>query len=328
MTGQRSDSGRNPGRGRTFNLVFACLAIAATFAIGLAWVVAYRPVVVAGKTPIAGPYRLPAGVTGLKLHVFNTGMNRMSPLLVGADPPWRPVPAFVLEDPRQGLIVFDCGLSSAVERDGASAYSPPTRWLVESKGRVGRTLDAQMREAGLDPNQVRWVILSHLHEDHTGAATAFPNAAFIVGPGGDVHAIAKAFHPKWRSVSFGGDLRLPPFDAAIDLFGDGSVTLVPGGGHTREDLLAIVALPGGPVLLAGDAVVHRPWLASNDVQRVPVNPSRAADVRNQVRALLKERPDIILFPGHDLDRRLISRPDVSIHHPEWFDLSSWTRPTP
>ena len=90
--------------------------------------------------------------------------------------------------------------------------------------------------------------------------------------------------------------------------------------------MAIVALPGGPVLLSGDAVVHRQWLASNDVQRLPVDPARAADVRNQVRALLKARPDVVLFPGHDLERAATPRPDVVIHHPEWFELRAWAGP--
>ena len=319
MTGSRSAPLRRPASG----FVSIGLVIAATLAITLAWAVNYRPVVATGATPVSGPYRLPDGVAGLKLHVFNTGMNRMSAMLVGANPPWRPVPAFVLEDPQQGLVVFDCGLSAAVERDGALGYSLPTRWLVQSKGRVGRTLDAQMRETGLDPNKVRWVILSHLHEDHTGAAAAFPNATFIVGPGADADLIAPGFHPKWRAISFANSQRLPPFDAAIDLFGDGSVTLLPGGGHTREDLMAIVALPKGPVLLAGDAVVHRDWLASDDVQRIAGNPSRAADVRNQVRALLRERRDVYLFLGHDLDLPVMPRPDIVFHHANWFDLSAW-----
>lgn len=62
--------------------------------------------------------------------------------------------------------------------------------------------------------------------------------------------------------------------------------------------MVLLALPSGPALLAGDAVVHLDWLASDDVQRIPVDPARAADVRNEVRALLKDDPQVVLFPGH------------------------------
>ena len=116
---------------------------------------------------------------------------------------------------------------------------------------------------------------------------------------------------------------MPPFDGALDLFGDGSVEVIPGGGHTHEDLMLLVALPEGPVLLTGAAVVHRDWLASDDVQRIAVDADRAAAVRNQVRALLAADPRVVLFPGHDLGQVPGDRPDIVLHHPEWFVARAW-----
>lgn len=86
--------------------------------------------------------------------------------------------------------------------------------------------------------------------------------------------------------------------------------------------MALLALPGGPVLLAGDAIVHRDWLNSDDVQQIPVDPDRAAEVRNQVRALLRGVPKLVLFPGHDVPSDT-QRDDIVIHHPDWFELSAW-----
>ena len=115
----------------------------------------------------------------------------------------------------------------------------------------------------------------------------------------------------------------PPFDSSVDLFGDGSVRLIRGGGHTQEDVMALVALPGGPALLTGDAVVHRDWLASEDVERIAIDPARAADVRNAVRALLASLPTVVLLPGHDLRELPHDRGDVSLPHPEWFEAAAW-----
>lgn len=296
-------------------LVAALVAVASIF-------LPYRPVVVAGAPAPQGPYALPPAVAGLRLHVFNTGMNRMSALLVGEARPWRPAPAFVVEHPRHGLLVFDCGLSDDVAREGEAALPLPMRWLFESRGAAGRTLDAQMREAGFDPGAVPWVVLSHLHDDHTGAAPAFGNATFVGGAGSRGHL--RGLASRWREV---GEKEaatpLPPFAGAFDLFGDGSVEVIPGGGHTREDLMLLVALPEGPVLLAGDAVVHGDWLAADDVQRIAVDPERAAQVRNQVRALLAARPEVVLFPGHDLQAPPDHRADIVLHHPEWFAAAAW-----
>jgi glyoxylase-like metal-dependent hydrolase (beta-lactamase superfamily II) len=250
-------------------------------------------------------------------------MNRMAALLVGSARPWRPASAFVIEHPRAGLVVFDCGLSDAVARDGEAALGIPMRWLFESRGHPGRTLDAQMREAGLDPGRVRLVVLSHWHDDHLGAAPAFPGATFIGGPGTAGYAIAPGFAPSRRTLDFAGAAALPPFDAAVDLLGDGSLWVLRGGGHTREDLLVLLPLPDGPVLLAGDAVVHRDWLAADDVQRIAVDPMRAADVRNRIRALAAAVPGLVLVPGHDLGGVPHDRADVVWHHPELVDPAAW-----
>jgi len=311
---------------RASRLPFVAGGLLAALALAAAVLLPYRPVVVAGAAAPPAPYTLPAAVPGLRLHVFNTGMNRMSALLVGEQRPWRPAPAFVLEHPSRGLLVFDTGLSPEVARDGEAALPIPMRWLFESRGRPGRTLDAQMREAGLDPAKAGTVVLSHLHDDHTGTVGAFAAANFVAGAGtgGPFDRSADRPASSWREIARAdATTALLPFDGGLDLFADGSVMLIPGGGHAREDLMAMVALPGGPVLLAGDAVVHRDWLASDDVQRVAVDGERAAAIRNQVRALLAADPRVVLIPGHDLDGLPSGREDLVLHHAEWFEQGAW-----
>jgi glyoxylase-like metal-dependent hydrolase (beta-lactamase superfamily II) len=312
---------RVPAGWRRRLLVAGSGVVAALVAVALI-VLPYRPIVVAGAAAPRGPFTLPRPVPGLRLHVFNTGMNRMSALLVGAERPWRPAPAFVIEHPTHGLVVFDGGLSEAVARDGEAALPVPLRWLFESRGRPGRTLDAQMRESGFDPGRVPLVVVSHLHDDHTGALPAFRAAQFIGGAGTRAHFADLA--SRWREIGPAeATLPLPPFAGALDLFGDGSIAIVPGGGHAREDLMLLLALPEGPVLLAGDAVVHRDWLAGDDVQRIAVDGARAAAVRNEVRALVAAEPRLVLFPGHDLGTAPRDRADVVLHHAEWFGADAW-----
>jgi N-acyl homoserine lactone hydrolase len=290
-----------------------------------AWLLPYRPVLREGHVAAPPPYTLPHAVAGLRLHVFNTGMNRMSALLVGEQRPWRPVPAFVIEHPLHGLVVFDTGLPAGVANEGEAAMGIPTRWVVESRSRPDCTLDEQMRKDGLDPGRVHTVIVSHLHEDHLGAAVAFREASFLGGPGTAGTRI-EGWQPAWHELDFRGASAVPPFGAGIDLFGDGSIVLLAGGGHSHEDTMALVALPSGAVLLAGDAIVHRDWLASDDVQRIAVDPDRAADVRNEVRALLAARPDVTLLPGHDLSEVPADRGDLVLHHRENFTAAAWPIP--
>lgn len=320
--GEYSDEPKRRPRAKAWLAPMGALGALAA-GVFLAWWIPYRPIPVVGAKPAAGPYALPAAQAGLRLHVFNTGANRMSPLLVGANPPWRPASAFVIEHPREGLVVFDLGLSQAVAQQGEAALGVPMRWLFKSRGRVGRTLEAQMRETGLEPSAVRWVIVSHLHADHLGAAPAFVTATFVGGAGASGHRFDTIVQPRWRDIDFARGEPLPPFDRAVDLFGDRSVLLIQGGGHTPEDVMALLALPGGPALLAGDAVVHREWLRSDDVERVATDPARAADVRNQVRALVDAVPELVLLPGHDLRQLPTTRGDLVLHHQEWFEPAAW-----
>jgi len=206
----------------------------------------------------------------------------MSSLLVGPSPPWRGAPAFIIEHPTEGLIAFDLGLSHQVAEHGEDAIAPPLGWLMESRGRVGLTLEHQMDEANLPILAVGYAVISHLHGDHLGVAGEMARAVFVGGAntragiaGTEESPFQGESGPEWvefSSTNVGAPpIALPkakasaeigPFKSAIDLLGDGSVILIAtGGGHTDEDVMMLVNLPGGPVLLTGDAVVHFDWLA-------------------------------------------------------------------
>ncbi len=288
----------------------------------------YRPQVVVGPDPPAVLAGAPAvawpAVQGLRLHVFNTGTNRVSSLLVGSPAPWRPVPAFVIEHPGKGLVVFDCGLGPEIAREGGAALHPVTRLLFETDSPPGSDLPSQMRESSMLPADVSTVILSHLHFDHVGGADAFRRATFVVGLGEREAGTSRmnGFEPRhtswiddgaWRDIDFSRAAPYATFDHGVDLFGDGSITLIAGGGHTQGGLAALVNLPGGPVLLAGDLVVHFDWLESNDVQRIVGSPERAADVRNRVRRLAALAPTLVIIPGHDLAGLPSGRGDLVVH---------------
>ncbi len=294
----------------------------ATAVVCLVLALLYRPTLRPGPVIEYHESTIEEGLEGARLHVFNTGKNRVSWLLVGRDRPWRPVPAFVIEHPESGLFVFDTGLSDAVAERGEAGLRIPERWVIESRSSPDMTLPAQMRAVGLDPTAVHHVALSHFHGDHTGQLDAFPNARIIAGPG-SAPAMA-ALSPdgllpeRFQEQTFDNTTRFGPFDQTVDMLGDQSVVLIRGGGHAREDLMLALALDEGPLLLSGDAVVHADWLASNDVQRIPVDPERAAVVRNQVRAFKASVADASVAYGHDLREVDCRRSDIVCHGAESF----------
>jgi glyoxylase-like metal-dependent hydrolase (beta-lactamase superfamily II) len=170
-----------------------------------------------------------------------------------------------------------------------------------------------MRRAGLDPDAVHHVVVSHGHGDHIGQIAAFPHARIIGGPGSARFARDDIERARWRELDFDSAGPFGPFDAAIDFPGDGSSVFIRGGGHAPEGVMLFLALDEGAVLLTGDAVVHSDWLRSNDVQRIATDADRAAVVRSQVRSFLAANPDATIAYGHDLRDLACERRDIICH---------------
>ena len=84
-----------------------------------------------------------------------------------------------------GPVLIDTGLGNKENEKFRSIYG------VDNAGAEGRTqLEAGLRELGWGPDDVRWVINTHLHFDHAGGNTfvdeaghvapSFPRATYVV----------------------------------------------------------------------------------------------------------------------------------------------------
>ncbi|PJF20382.1 MAG: N-acyl homoserine lactonase family protein, partial [Phototrophicales bacterium] len=93
---------------------------------------------------------------------------------------WLPIWCFVIEH-EAGLIVIDTGIP---ENANDPVYFPPYMPLLQRAATFKilreEEIGYQMLARGLNPDDVRYVILTHLHQDHDGGIHHFPNAEFIV----------------------------------------------------------------------------------------------------------------------------------------------------
>ncbi len=173
------------------------------------------------------------------------------------------------------LLVRD-GVHTWLFETGIGAFFP--QGLRERFGVVEshHVLLDSLAAAGVAPEAVDVVILSHLHFDHAGGALraweanqpnalAFPNARYVVGAEAWQRALAP--HPRDRASFIPGLTDLIAATERLELVtGERSATLGDGvrfhrsSGHTPGLLLAELAMPGGPVLFAADLIPGRPWV--------------------------------------------------------------------
>lgn len=214
-------------------------------------------------------------VGSIKITALSDGMSHMPPMLYpGLDFTDHPelieddgtyhIPAgcFLIEGDGFTILV-DAGSGPAnipfpAELAAASDLAQPPEFIAE-----GGNLPAELGAAGVAPEDVTTVLLTHLHGDHVGwvapgGALFFPNAEVIYGAA-DWDALidpAPADDPSrigMEAAKAAGVLH--PIDAT-------SVTIAPGvialhtPGHTPGHYAVRVASDGEEVYLLGDAVHH------------------------------------------------------------------------
>lgn len=159
-----------------------------------------------------------------------------------------PVPAYLIDHPN-GRALFDTGLGER-NRRAIEARLPHDKFGLELF--EGMDIAARLRAIDVDPSSINWIIASHLHNDHCGGMMFVPNATVIVQS--REWAAAQASEDPWvyNKVDFDTGHSVRAIDGELDLFGDGTVMIVPTYGHTPGHQSAIVRLAGGDVLLAAD----------------------------------------------------------------------------
>jgi N-acyl homoserine lactone hydrolase len=233
----------------------------------------------------------------MKLFVFDGGhahlpdMSHLTPDRNVGKPITIPILMFLIEHPK-GLVVFDTGVDTDVPGDPYLEADPQRR------------IDRQMRRLGYEPGDVAYVILSHMHMDHVGCASLFPQATFVVRrselraawwPDAYEHGYDFEGLMKMRHFTY---LQLPD-NEAFDLFLDGSIVCIDTKGHTEGHQSLIVDLPNsGRMVLAGDAA----QVAENLTDKVPPGVSWSSQhaVQSIERLRHMQAQGALVVLGHEL----------------------------
>ncbi len=121
------------------------------------------------------------GVKSKQLHGEGHGITRLLNTLT--DKTWEqplPIYAWVIEHP-EGVIVVDTGETAMTARKGYFPqwhpfYRSSVQAFVSPEDEIGN----QLMKLGITPDDVRWVVMTHLHTDHAGGLHYFPHSEILV----------------------------------------------------------------------------------------------------------------------------------------------------
>jgi metal dependent hydrolase len=171
-----------------------------------------------------------------------------------------PAGVFLIKHKEKGYILYDTGYHYDIEaKFRYCLYRLGTPVRMKKRYQISFLLQSK----GINPEEIKYVILSHLHPDHLGGASFFPNARFILTE--DVFEVYQK--PKLKDLIFKEFLPLDfedrlmiidpeqrnssfPYRPICDLFGDGSLLVSSVSGHAKGQ--ACLFIPSYNLLIAAD----------------------------------------------------------------------------
>jgi N-acyl homoserine lactone hydrolase len=200
-----------------------------------------------------------------------------------------PIHAWLLEH-EQGPILIDTG-DLAATRD-----APIARFSITRE----QEIDRQLAALGLSPDDLRLVVLTHLHGDHINGLARLRGARTLASADALSHGGARKLARRGIDATPLA-LTAEPFGAfarSAALTDDRSVVAVPVPGHARGQIAVFVVEDDCQVLIAGDSAYSEQQLLDQQIDGVSLSPAAALRSMRTILEHARRQPTVFL-PSHD-----------------------------
>lgn len=231
-----------------------------------------------------------------------------------ADTTWtepKPMLSWVIEHP-EGLIIIDTGERAGSRDLGTylACADPGNNFFITRNFKVNVEAESevgpQLVKLGLNPDDVRWVIQTHLHFDHADGFDFFPKAEVFVSstelegqrrqPVGAVSCLYPAnFNPtalEYTSKTYETFAGYHALTKAED------VIIVPTHGHSYGHQSILLRDNSQTLFFAGDVVFDERQLLEQEVAGIAHSVAEAGDSMERTKNFVMSTPTIFL-PSHD-----------------------------
>ncbi len=231
-----------------------------------------------------------------------------------------PSHCLIVETDAHGIVLVDTGLGEPDARDPRERLGAFYTLVAGVDPHRVTTMRAHLRRLGLEPSDVRHILVTHLDLDHAGGLSDFPNARVHVHAAERDAALSPAWNererykakqlahgPRWATFGAGGE-GWRGFSVVRELEGlPPEFLAIPMSGHSRGHSLYAIETKEGPLVHCGDAYMHRgtidgtrvPWGISRLEQLEASSRRRLEENHARLRELARSGGGVRLFSAHD-----------------------------